>query len=114
MYMTITNYIPTSDNHLFQNIDNELLSITIHYFEYDGIIYVFRSNNRLNNNTTIPENLRLVNVRPENLRTNNYNNRNNNRITNYYNNRNRITNYYNNRNRIINYDYIRYDYIRNY
>ena len=103
--MTITNYIPTSDNHLFQNIDNELLSITIHYFEYDGIIYVFRSNNRLNNNTTtIPENLRLVNVRPENLRTNNYNNRNNNRITNYYNNRNRITNY----------DYIRNDYIRNY
>ena len=109
--MTITNYIPTSDNHLFQNIDNEY----IFYFEYDGIIYVFRSNNRLNNNTTtIPENLRLVNVRPENLRTNNYNNRNNNRITNYYNNRNRITNYYNNRNRITNYDYIRYDYIRNY
>ena len=105
--MTITNYIPTSDNHLFQNIDNELLSITIHYFEYDGIIYVFRNINRLNNNNT-------TTTRPENLRTNNYNNRNNNRITNYYNNRNRITNYYNNRNRIINYDYIRYDYIRNY
>ena len=104
--MTITNYIPTSDNHLFQNIDNEY----IFYFEYDGIIYVFRSNNRLNNNTTtIPENLRLVNVRPENLRTNNYNNRNNNRITNYYNNRNRITNYDYIRN-----DYIRNDYIRNY
>lgn len=89
--MTITNYMPTSDNHLFQNIDNEY----IFYFEYDGIIYVFRSNNRLNNNTT---------TIPENLRTNNYNNRNNNRITNYYNNRNRINNY----------DYIRYDYIRNY
>ena len=102
--MIITNYIPTSDNHLFQN--NEYII----YFEYDGIIYVFRSNNRLNNNTTtIPENLRLVNVRPENLRTNNYNNRNNNRITNYYNNRNRITNYDYIRN-----DYIRNDYIRNY
>ena len=103
--MTITNYMPTYDTHLFQNIDIEY----IFYFEYDGIIYVFRSNNRLNNNnrnntTTRPENLRLVNVRPENLRTNNYNNRNNNRITNYYNNNNRITNY----------DYIRYDYIRNY
>ena len=109
--MTITNYMSTYDTHLFQNIDIEY----IFYFEYDGIIYVFRSNNRLNNNTTtIPENLRLVNVRPENLRTNNYNNRNNNRRTNYYNNRNRITNYYNNNNRITNYDYIRYDYIRNY
>ena len=86
--MTITNYIPTSDNHLFQNIDNELLSITIHYFEYDGIIYVFRNTNRLNNNnttTTRPENVRPENIRPD---------RNNNRITNY--------------------DYIRYDYIRNY
>ena len=110
--MTITNYMPTYDTRLFQNIDIEY----IFYFEYDGIIYVFRSNNRLNNNTTtIPENLRLVNVRPENLRITNYynNNRitnyynNNNRITNYYNNNNRITNYYNNRNRITNYDYIR-------
>ena len=111
--MTITNYIPTSDNHLFQNIDNELLSITIHYFEYDGIIYVFRNTNRLNNNnttTTRPENVRPENVRPENIRPENIRpenirpDRNNNRITNYYNNRNRITNY----------DYIRNDYIRNY
>lgn len=54
--MTITNYMPTYDTHLFQNIDNEY----IFYFEYDGIIYVFRNNNII---------------------TNYYNNRN--RITNY-------------------------------
>ena len=52
--MTIANYISTSNNRLFQNSDNEY---TI-YFEYNGIIYVFR-------NTTRPEN-----VRHENLRTN--------------------------------------------
>ena len=91
--MTITNYIPTSDNHLFQNIDNELLSITIHYFEYDGIIYVFRNTNRLNNNNTTTT---TTTTRPENIRPDS--------------NRNRITNY---DNRIRN-NNITNDYIRNY
>ena len=85
--MTITNYIPTSDNHLFQN--NEYII----YFEYNNIIYVFRNTNRIINDNNRPENLRHENLRHENLRhenlrTNNYNNSN--------------------------YNYIRNDYIRNY
>jgi hypothetical protein len=100
--MTITNYIPTSDNNLFQNYDNRYII----YFQYDDILYVLRSNNRLTNNnrnnttntttttttttTTRPENVRLVNIRLDS-------------------NSDRIINYYTNRN-----DTITNDYIRNY
>jgi hypothetical protein len=92
--MTITNYIPTSDNDLFQNYDNQYII----YFQYDNRIYVLRSNNRLNNNnnrnnntttTTRPENLRPENLRPVNVRPDS------NRIINYDTNRNdTITNVY--------------------
>lgn len=85
--MTNSNYIPTSDNHLFQN--NEYII----YFEYNNIIYVFRNTNRNENNNN---NRNYTTTRHENLRIN----RNNNRINNYD---NRIRN-----NNITN------DYIRNY
>jgi len=107
--MTITNYIPTSDNNLFQNYDNRYII----YFQYDDILYVLRSNNRLNNNnnrnnnttTTRPENLRPENLRPENLRPVNLRPEN----VRPDSNRDRIINYDTNRN-----DTIINVYIRNY
>ena len=90
--MTNSNYIPTFDNHLFQNYDNQYII----YYQYDNRIYVFRSNNRLNNNNN--RNNTTTTTRPDS-----------NRIINYDNNRNRIVNYDNNRN-----DTITNDYIRNY
>lgn len=87
--MTITNYIPTSDNHLFQNYDNQYII----YYQYDNRIYVFRNTNRIINNNR--NNTTTTTTRPENVRPDN--------------NRNRITNYDNYRN-----DNITNDYIRNY
>jgi hypothetical protein len=87
--MTNSNYIPTSDNHLFQNYDNRYII----YFEYDNRIYVLRSNNRLNNNnrnnnttttTTRPENLRQDYLRPDSNRIINYDTNRNDTITNDY------------------------------
>jgi len=52
--MTISNYIPISNNNLFQNSDNEYII----YFEYNNIIYVFRNNNSINNNNNRNENVR--------------------------------------------------------
>lgn len=87
--MTITNYIPTFDNNLFQNYDNRYII----YFEYNNRIYVLRSNNRLNNNnnrnnntttTTRPENLRQDYLRPDSNRIINYDTNRNDTITNDY------------------------------
>jgi hypothetical protein len=92
--MTITNYIPTFDNNLFQNYDNRYII----YFQYDDILYVLRSNNRLTNNnrnnttntttttttTTRPENVRLVNIRLDSNSIINYDTNRNDTITNDY------------------------------
>jgi hypothetical protein len=84
--MTITNYIPTFDNNLFQNYDNRYII----YFEYNNRIYVLRSNNRLTNNnyrnttTTRPENLRQDYLRPDSNRIINYDTNRNDTITNDY------------------------------
>jgi len=92
--MTITNYIPTSDNDLFQNYDNRYII----YFQYDDILYVLRSNNRLTNNnrnntTNTTTNTTTTTTRPVNIRLDS----------------NSIINYDTNRN-----DTITNDYIRNY
>jgi len=91
--MTITNYIPTFDNNLFQNYDNRYII----YFQYDDILYVLRSNNRLTNNnrnnttnttntttTTTTTTTRPVNVRLDSNRIINYDTNRNDTITNDY------------------------------
>jgi hypothetical protein len=86
--MTITNYIPTFDNDLFQNYDNRYII----YFQYDNRIYVLRSNNRLTNNnnrnntttTTTTTTTRPVNIRLDSNSIINYDTNRNDTITNDY------------------------------